>query len=101
MQSEKYIWVRDHPDSTITNEAVTQRLQSFNEQHKCDITWDHEETFSFSSIKLRGSKEGIKHIAESLNREFGPRLTQLYRYRSPFESETKCSIIAYVNIFYY
>ena len=87
MQSvEKYIWVRDH------SEAVTQFLQSFSEQHKCDIVWDSEETFSFSSIKLRGSKEDIKRIAESLDKDFGPERTQLNRYRSPFESETTLTV---------
>lgn len=88
MQSAKrYIWVRDRSDSVTTNKAAVKRfLQSL------DIAWDSEETFSFSSIQLRGSKEDIKRIAESLDREFGPGLTQLNRYRSPFESETTLTV---------
>lgn len=90
MQSAKrYIWVRDRSDSVTTNKAAVKRfLQSL------DIAWDSEETFSFSSIQLRGSKEDIKriNIAESLDREFGPGLTQLNRYRSPFESETTLTV---------
>lgn len=88
MQSaERYIWVRDRSNSVTTNKAAVKRfLQSL------DIAWDSEETFSFSSIQLRGSKEDIKRIAESLDREFGPGLTQLNHYRSPFESETTLTV---------
>ena len=44
------------------------------------------------SLKLHGSKEDIKRIAESLDTDFGPERTQLNRYRSPFESETTLTV---------